>query len=217
MRRLTVYDFDKTIYDGETLSDFYKFYLKRKPVKIVYVFSQFFYLMLYLLKIIKLEILKEKFLNFLNGEPKEEIEKSIDQFWLKNKGKINSWLTDEVKKNKKETDYLIAISASPSFLIERELKKIDFDIVIATDFEFSHEKFKSKILSKNCKNIEKVRRLNEWAESENIKYNVVNFYSDSIADKPLYDLAENKFWINNGKINVGEPQKKTILDKLFWK
>ena len=217
MTKLTVYDFDKTINNGETLSNFYKFYLKKKPFKLIFIFSQLYYFILYVFKIISLEKLKEKFLQFLDGENTEEIKKNIDEFWVGNNNKINSWVQSEVAKNKKETDFLVAVSASPTFLIQNKLKNMGFDLVIGTDFLFDKKEFSSKILTKNCKNIEKVKRLDKWAEMNRIEYKIINFYSDSIADKPLFDMAENKFWIKNGEIVKGMPMKKTILDKIFWK
>ncbi|WP_435309147.1 HAD-IB family hydrolase [Sebaldella termitidis] len=217
MTKLSVYDFDKTIYNGETLNDFYRFYLIKKPWKIYTVIFQLWYFLLYILKIINLEKLKENFLRFLNGENTGELKKLIREFWEKKESKINPWVKDEILKNKKETEILVAISASPTFLIIDRLRLMGFDVVIGTDFLFESTKFHSHITSKNCKNYEKVRRLNKWAEDNNIQYDIVNFYSDSIADKPLFDLSENKYWIKKGILKNGMPQKKTFIDKLFWK
>lgn len=36
MTKLSVYDFDKTIYNGETLNDFYRFYLNKKTLENLY-------------------------------------------------------------------------------------------------------------------------------------------------------------------------------------
>ena len=217
MTKLSVYDFDKTIYNGETLNDFYRFYLIKKPWKIYTVIFQLWYFLLYVLKIINLEKLKENFLRFLNGENTGELKKLIREFWKKKESKINLWVKDEILKNKKETEILVAISASPTFLIIDRLKLMGFDVVIGTDFLFESTKFHSHITSKNCKNYEKVKRLDKWAEDNNIQYDIVNFYSDSIADKPLFDLAEHKYWIKKGILKNGMPQKKTLIDKLFWK
>ena len=217
MTKLSVYDFDKTIYNGETLNDFYRFYLIKKPWKIYTVIFQLWYFLLYVLKIINLEKLKENFLRFLNGENTGELKKLIREFWEKKESKINPWVKDEILKNKKETEILVAISASPTFLIIDRLRLMGFDVVIGTDFLFESTKFHSHITSKNCKNYEKVRRLDNWAEDNNIQYDIVNFYSDSIADKPLFDLAEHKYWIKKGILKNGMPQKKTFIDKLFWK
>ncbi len=217
MTKLSVYDFDKTIYNGETLNDFYRFYLIKKPWKIYTVIFQLWYFLLYVLKIINLEKLKENFLRFLNGENTGELKKLIREFWEKKESKINLWVKDEILKNKKETEILVAISASPTFLIIDRLRLMGFDVVIGTDFLFESTKFHSHITSKNCKNYEKVKRLDKWAEDNNIQYDIVNFYSDSIADKPLFDLAEHKYWIKKGILKNGMPQKKTLVDKLFWK
>ena len=217
MTKLSVYDFDKTIYNGETLNDFYRFYLIKKPWKIYTVIFQLWYFLLYVLKIINLEKLKENFLRFLNGENTGELKKLIREFWEKKESKINPWVKDEILKNKKETEILVAISASPTFLIIDRLRLMGFDVVIGTDFLFESTKFHSHITSKNCKNYEKVKRLDKWAEDNNIQYDIVNFYSDSIADKPLFDLAEHKYWIKKGILKNGMPQKKTLIDKLFWK
>ena len=217
MTKLSVYDFDKTIYNGETLNDFYRFYLIKKPWKIYTVIFQLWYFLLYVLKIINLEKLKENFLRFLNGENTGELKKLIREFLKKKESKINLWVKDEILKNKKETEILVAISASPTFLIIDRLRLMGFDVVIGTDFLFESTKFHSHITSKNCKNYEKVKRLDKWAEDNNIQYDIVNFYSDSIADKPLFDLAEHKYWIKKGILKNGMPQKKTLIDKLFWK
>ena len=217
MTKLSVYDFDKTIYNGETLNDFYRFYLIKKPWKIYTVIFQLWYFLLYVLKIINLEKLKENFLRFLDGENTGELKKLIREFWEKKESKINLWVKDEILKNKKETEILVAISASPTFLIIDRLRLMGFDVVIGTDFLFESTKFHSHITSKNCKNYEKVKRLDKWAEDNNIQYDIVNFYSDSIADKPLFDLAEHKYWIKKGILKNGMPQKKTLIDKLFWK
>ena len=217
MTKLSVYDFDKTIYNGETLNDFYRFYLIKKPWKIYTVIFQLWYFLLYVLKIINLEKLKENFLCFFKGENIGELKKLIREFWEKKESKINLWVKDEILKNKKETEILVAISASPTFLIIDRLRLMGFDVVIGTDFLFESTKFHSHITSKNCKNYEKVKRLDKWAEDNNIQYDIVNFYSDSIADKPLFDLAEHKYWIKKGILKNGMPQKKTLIDKLFWK
>ena len=217
MTKLSVYDFDKTIYNGETLNDFYRFYLIKKPWKIYTVIFQLWYFLLYILKIISLEKLKENFLRFLNGENTGELKELIREFWEKKERKINPWVKDEILKNKKETEILVAISASPTFLIIDRLRLMGFNVVIGTNFLFENTKFRSHITSKNCKNYEKVKRMDKWAEDNNIQYDIVNFYSDSIADKPLFDLAENKYWVKKGILEKGMPQKKTFIDKLFWK
>ena len=64
-KKLVVYDFDKTIYDGETGVNFSVFYLKKYPLKsILFLITYSRYLFLYLFKIVNLTKIKEKYFKF---------------------------------------------------------------------------------------------------------------------------------------------------------
>ena len=217
-KNLIVYDFDKTIYSGETGVDFSVFYLKKYPLKsILFLIAYFRYLVLYLLKIVNLAKVKEKYFKFLESHTKQEIQDLIDEFWESKKDEIYPWVKEELQKNKKEADFVIVTSASPLFLIEKFLISIGFDVVFGTKFVGDNQKrFVAQINGKNNKGEEKVKKLNRWAKKNNYEYEIVKFYSDSLADKPLYDIAKQKFWIKKGKISSGMPTKKTLIDKLFW-
>lgn len=220
MKKLIVYDFDKTIYNGETGTDFFKYYFFKYPIKSI--FFLIFYLkdlLLYMFGKISLKILKERFFKFLEGHRNDEIEKIVEKFWLKNSKKIYEWSKIELEINQKEGDLLVVTSASPRFLIEKLLKDLGYDVVFATDFLFleGSNKFISKIEGENNKGFEKVNKLNKWARLNKIDYEIIKFYSDSLTDKPLYELANEKFWIKNGEKKCGMPLKKTFFDKLFSK
>ena len=64
---IIVYDFDKTIYGGETGTDFLVFYMKKNPKKI-FLFSIGFVkdALLFLFKKIKLKELKGRYFKFLS-------------------------------------------------------------------------------------------------------------------------------------------------------
>jgi len=79
------------------------------------------------------------------------------------------------------------------------------------------ETFIAKIDGENNKGDEKVKKLNEWAKQNNFEYEITEFYSDSLADKPLYDISKKTYWIKNGVKLDGMPPRKTLFDKLFWK
>ena len=59
---LNVYDFDKTIYDGDSSIDFYLFCLKRKKSIILLLPKQVFAMILY-----KLKIKDKEYFNTLNA------------------------------------------------------------------------------------------------------------------------------------------------------
>ena len=217
---IIVYDFDKTIYGGETGTDFLVFYMKKKPLK-VFLFGISFVkdILLFLFKKIKLKELKGRYFKFLSNESVDEIEELVKEFWKKRESKVYKWIPDEIIENKKETDYIIVISASPLFLIDSFVKKLGFThafgTIMETEVRNGEKYYLPKVVGENCKNVEKVKVINRWAEKEGIKYKIIKFYSDSIMDKPLFDIAEKKYWIKKGKKIEGIPLKETIIDKIF--
>ena len=65
-KNIIVYDFDRTIYGGETGINFSTFYLKKYPLKsILFLIKYSKNLLFYLLKIINLTTLKERYFKFL--------------------------------------------------------------------------------------------------------------------------------------------------------
>ena len=217
---IIVYDFDKTIYGGETGTDFLIFYMKKKPLK-VFLFGISFVkdILLFLFKKIKLKELKGSYFKFLSDESTDEVEKLANEFWEKRASKVYGWVPNEIIENKKETDYVIVISASPLFLIDSFVKKLGFThafgTIMETEVRNGEKYYLPKVVGENCKNVEKVKVINRWAEKEGIKYKIIKFYSDSIMDKPLFDIAEKKYWIKKGIKIEGVPAKETIIDKIF--
>ena len=191
MKKIIVYDFDKTIYSGETSTDFMLFFLKRNPKYIIRL-CNVLYSLFYYKKDLKKS--KEIFFRILNGINIEFLKEEINEFWKVKKDKIFSWVYDEILENKKVANELILISATPSIFLEKISKELGFDKLLATEFENTTKLFDSKIKGSNCKGEEKVNRLNEYIDN----YTILKFYSDSMSDKPLFDLANEKIFINKG-------------------
>ena len=217
-KKLIVYDFDKTIYGGESGTNFFTYYLRNYPLKgLLFGLTYLKEVLFYLIKITDLKRLKERFFIFLESHSSEEIEKIVDGFWKKYEKKMYSWTQEELQENKKEADMVIVTSATPLFLLERLIPEMGYDMVFGTEFQGDgEEKFVAEIKGENNKGMEKVKKLNKWAKENNIEYEIIKFYSDSLADKPLYDIAEKKYWIKKGKKLEGMPGKKTLLDIFFW-
>lgn len=191
MKEIIVYDFDKTIYDGETSTDFMKFFLKRNKkyiIRLPYALKSLIYYK------INLKKSKEEFFKILEGIDVEFLKSEIDEFWKENEKKIFSWVDEEIKNNKKEVSELILISATPYIFLEKISNKLGFNKLIATNFIKQNKKFVSKIEGNNCKGIEKVHRLNEYIS----EFKILSFYSDSMSDKPLFDIAEKKWYVRKG-------------------
>jgi len=179
MKELQVFDFDKTIYRGDSTIDFYIFCLKKNPLLIRYLPIQCYGMMLYLLKIEKKEYFKEKYFSFLKGI--KDTEEMVEKFWKENEYKIEKQMLEG-------KDNTVIISASPEFLLEEITKKIGIKKLIATKVDKNTGKF----LSKNCYGEEKVNRLLQLFPNRTDYYLIA--YGDSKGDKELLKFADKAFY-----------------------
>lgn len=182
---MNIYDFDNTIYDGDSTADFYLFSLIRHKKIITLVPSLVFsFIKFYIFKIGTKTQFKEKmycFLKFCNTE------KDVNDFWNINKTKIKGFYINQHK------DDDVIISASPDFLLKPICKELGIKYLIASDVDSKTGKYTGI----NCHGKEKVRRLYECFE----KVQIEKFYSDSLSDAPLADIATKAFIVNKNKIS----------------
>lgn len=183
MKEIIVFDFDDTLYDGDSSIDFYIFCLKENLLLIRYLPIQVFGIILYKFRIKSKEFCKERFFSFLKGI--SNIDQVIERFWEKKAGKIKK----EMLNNKVN---IVVISASPSFLLEPICRKLNIEKVIATKVD----KKTGRFLSKNCFAEEKVNRLN----CEYSNYIIQEFYSDSKSDVYLAQNSKKSFLVKKRNI-----------------
>lgn len=180
---MNVYDFDKTIYDGDSTMHFYLYCLKKHPSILKCLPKLFFaYCRYYLFGIGTKTDFKQSMYSFLKYC---DIDKDVKGFWSTHKLNIRKWYLQ----NKQDDD--LVISASPEFLLEPIADDIGFALIA------------SKVSPKNgrydginCYYKEKVRRMYELYPSAVVD----EFYSDSYSDKPLAELSKKAFIVKGNKL-----------------
>ena len=190
---MNVYDFDKTIYDGDSTLDFYIFSIKKNLLLLRYFPKQFSGIILYYLKVINKERYKEFFFSFLNGI--KNIDDEIKKFWEKNEKKIKNWYLNQ--KNEKD----VVISASPEWLLKPITDKLEINL-IATKVDKRIGKFNSL----NRYGNEKVQRFKEKFPNGEIE----NFYSDHHSDTPMFLISKNAWIVKGEKIEKWTDGKEQI-------
>lgn len=173
---MNVYDFDGTLYNGDSTIDFYKYCLSQKKSILRHFPIQFkgwfgFHIGLY-----DHTRMKEHYYRFFKDIT---IEETVENFWDQNIQKIADWYSE------KHQDDDVVISASPDFLIRSACKRIGIKNVIASPID----PITGKPTGKNCRDEEKVRRFRELYGDSPID----EFYSDSDADMPLAKLSQRAF------------------------
>lgn len=185
MKKLNIYDFDGTIYDGDSSLDFFLFCLKKKKVSFKLLLKVIMGFILYLLKIKSTKEFKEQVFSFLKKS--SDTERLVLEFWKQNQYKIKQEFILILEKS--ENNYII--TASPEFLIKPLALKYNCQC-IGTDMDITT----GKINGENCHKDEKVKRLNKEVKN----YQIENFYSDSAKDMPLAKKARNSYFVKNHKI-----------------
>lgn len=180
---MNVYDFDKTIYDGDSTIDFYLYTLKKKPFLILLLPYSVLYFILYKLHIVSKHKFKEVFFFFVKYI--NDLEKFINEFWNIKDVKIKKWYLD----SKKKTD--IIISASPEFLLKPICDKLNVNL-IATIVDPKT----GKIEGENCYGENKVIRFKEYTTKK-----INKFYSDSYSDNPMALISKKAYIVNKNDIN----------------
>lgn len=180
---MNVYDFDGTIYNGDSTVDFYFFILRRHPSVIRVLPKQVLAMAKHKLGRISLTEAKEAFFSFLPiiGDISAETELFCKCF----QNKIMPWYREKHKSDD------IIISASPEFLLKGFCRILGGVRLTASEVDPKSGRF----YSENCKGEEKVKRFKKSYGSVKIE----EFYSDSHSDLPMARLADSAYLVKNGK------------------
>lgn len=189
---MNVYDFDQTIYYGDSTRDFYFFCLKRNKSIVKYLPMQGFYAIKFALKIMPKTKFKEKFYSFFKAIP--DIDKAVAEFWESHEKNIKDWYL----KQKKDDDLII--SASPEFLLQPVCSRLNVGLIASRV-----DKLSGETEGENCYGEEKVKRFYLWGGGK-----IDKFYSDSFSDTPLALLADEAFLVKDDDIMPFEKMSKKI-------
>ncbi len=182
---MNVYDFDKTIYDGDSTFDFYMFCLRKHADIILLVPSLIFaFAKFYIFKKGTKTEFKQTMYRFLT---KCDAHKEARLFWKKNVDKIKIFYLGQ------HEDDDVIISASPEFLLKPVCDALNIRYLISSKVDPSSGEYDGI----NCHGEEKVRRFYEIFGENTV---IDEFYSDSKSDTPLAKLARSAFTVNKNDI-----------------
>lgn len=187
MLNVNVYDLDNTIYDGETLVDFILYYVRRDiriwkyiPKLIVIAIKDAFHLF-------NIEEAINAYASFLEGYyvNLNDIEDSVVDFWNKNQKKIKPWYAEVRKEND------IVVSGTTDFILDEIMKRMDIKNYVGSSIDKKTGKFTRLCFLEN-----KVKIFRELYPECHIE----NFYTDSMNDRAMMDIAENVYFVKGDKI-----------------
>ncbi len=173
---LRIYDFDETIYDGNSTQDFF-YYLIKKYKRNFFICPVLYILnFCFRMELINLPTYIEKTYKLLYY--KDDIRLEILDFWDANGGKIKDFYYAQQTQND------IIISASPEALLRPIAKRLGVKYLVASKFNFEKGVFEGNM----CIGKEKVERLNKLGI-----YTCDEFYTDSMIDAPMIRFSKEGY------------------------
>lgn len=181
---MNIYDFDNTIYKGDTNKDILLYSFKKHPFKVIKALKKTKKLERdYKRGLITFERVKEAMLSFLFEI--DDLDGYIEKFVSSHMKNIKPWYLS------RKNYYDIVISASYELWIIPFCKKLGIRYVLATKTDKE-----GHIIGKNCKGEEKVKRLASTIPNAQI----VTSYSDSESDLPILNLAKTAYVVEGNKL-----------------
>ena len=183
MSIMNAYDFDKTIYPGDSATHFWLWCLRRYPQTLGSALRALGPLSRGLAGRLSRGEVKQALYSCLRWLP--DPERECAEFWDAHIERIYSWYLAR----RREDDLII--SASPEFLIAEACRRLGVSY-IATPMDVST----GRLRGENCRGGEKVRRYRAiYGETP-----VEEFYSDSLSDRPMMELAQRGYLVKNGAV-----------------
>jgi len=182
---MNAYDFDKTIYDGDSGVDLIKYTFRKKPfliIKKVPIVS--YYGIKYLFKCTTFEKLKSKMFSFLSDI--DNLDEYLDRFVDSHLHKMKEFYNDI----RKDDDLII--SASIELWLDKFCERMNIKNHIATRYDLENR----SIIGKNCSKEEKLVRM--YAEYPDAK--IETSYSDSKNDIPLLEEAKDAYVVKGKQL-----------------
>lgn len=180
---MNIYDFDGTLYGGDSTFDFIRYSIKKHPSLVRFLPGIGWKFAKYACKLTDKTTFKQGLYRLFSGY---DAEKELEAFWDLNQHKIFSWYPGQHK----EDD--IVISASPEFLLKPICQRLGIQHLIASRVDVKTGTYTGQ----NCWGPEKVVRLKEV-------YGITHcdkFFSDRYSDQPLADIADEAYLIVKGEI-----------------
>ena len=182
---MKVYDFDDTIYDGDSSMDFLLFEGRRHPAAFLKAYAgAFFPTLRYLCGRGTKEDMKEHFFSLVTAV--KDMDRELELFWNVHKSRVKPWYLQQQEPED------VVISASPYFLVKAGCDCIGISHVIATEMDPAT----GRINGFNCKGNNKPDRFRELFPEEIIQ----EFYSDSRSDLPMAKMAQTAYLVKGNTV-----------------
>ena len=200
--KINMYDFDDTIYSGDSSVDFIKYCYKKGYIKFNNILKIMGSFIKYFFGVIDITEFKEVLFGFLSNI--DDGERVVSEFWAEHYKNIKKFYLDKNHEND------IINSASPYFLLNPACKMLGVKDLIASDVNIKNGKYKGKNNSKDVKVKNLYKKYKDCV--------VEKCYSDNpFNDKYILDLANKSYVVKGENLIDYKAYKPSFVKSLFRK
>lgn len=197
---MNVYDFDETIYHGDSTRDFVIYLMKKHPKLWCYWFDTLKAFYRWKRGYISKKAFKETLYRMFRGVP--DMQGAVESFWDEKLPLIKHYYLQ-----RQRPDDLV-VSASPAFLLQPCCERLGIRHLLASPVDIKSGRYDGP----NCWGNEKVRRCHvagyDLRDSE-------AFYSDSYADSPLAQWADHAYLVQGERLAYWGSERPAYLERLW--
>ena len=184
---MQVFDFDNTLYRGESAVDFALFLMRRRPKIMLWLPKIFWNLLKYKLCLIQKEHMEAQINRFMQSclPDEAEVRRQVRCFWRSHIHKLNAALVSRIKPED------IIITAGPYFLLNPIRKQLGTSRLIASEVDLARKT---------------VQYLN-FSERKAARFRAMYgdtvpeaFFTDSYYDRALMDIARRVYLVKKRTI-----------------
>ena len=185
---IDVYDFDGTIYDGDSTVDLVKFCIRRHPALLSGLPGM-------LPRLVgaatgKMSLTAFKTALFSRMAARIDLAAEAEAFWqdARTQAKLGEWF----QKTPRDLPIVIA-SASPEFELCHAARLLGVDMLIGTRANAAT----GELTGKNCKGEQKIARIREALGEFEVR---AMYTDDAKADGPLLAIAQERYLVTHGQV-----------------
>lgn len=185
---MNVYDFDNTIYDGESCLDFFLFYIRKTPRLLRYLPRVLYAFARYKMGKVTVEQALERYAPLVEDyfAGIEDFDADCRAFWDMHMHKIKPFY----EQLRREDD--VIVSASPELSLREICARLGINAYVGSVLDPESGK-----ITRLCMRSRKLPAFLEAYPNAEIE----NFYTDSVKnDKAMVDMAKNAYQIRGNKI-----------------
>lgn len=182
---MRVLDFDNTIYDGESVVDFYLFSIKYNPRVLKYFFIVMYYSLMYKLGKTTMESLEAVIRRYASGylSSFEDIDVVTSDFWDKYMKKIKPWYIPQ------KDD--IIITASFNITMDELFRRLGLcDSLCST---FNRDTMTAEYI--NFSSNKPIKFREKFGDTE-----IDEFYTDCAFDTPMIEMSKKAYLVKKNRI-----------------